>query len=64
MVETEEVIEITQRYSRELDWAYLERQAKMPENDILQELLDLKGKDDRKEEEVYRRITEIPNLKS
>jgi len=64
MVETEEVIEITQRYSRGLDWAYLERQAKMPENDILQELLDLKGKDDRTEEEAYRRITEIPNLKS
>lgn len=32
------------RYKQELDWAYLEKRAKKPENDILKELLGLKRK--------------------
>jgi len=32
------------RYANELDWAYLEKKAEKPENDVLQELMTLKSK--------------------
>ena len=32
------------RYGREIDWAYLEKKAALPENDTLAELRALKGK--------------------
>lgn len=50
---TEEIVEIIKRtesellikkYYNELDWEYIERRAKKPENDILEELLHLKEK--------------------
>jgi predicted nucleotidyltransferase len=38
-----EMVELlVQRYRNELDWAYLERKAALPENDILSEILELK----------------------
>jgi hypothetical protein len=37
------------RYREELDWAYLERRAALPENDTLAELLALKARDDPRE---------------
>jgi hypothetical protein len=32
------------RYAKELDWAYLEKRAEKPENDVLQELMTFKAK--------------------
>jgi len=35
---------LIQKYGNELDWAYLERKAALPENDTLSEILELKTK--------------------
>ena len=51
-METQEVLEIDgemvelliRRYRAELDWSYLEEKTKLPENDTLLEILELKKK--------------------
>ncbi len=43
-IDCEMVELLTRKYVSELDWKYLERRAKKPENDTLQELLELKKK--------------------
>lgn len=35
---------LVRRYKKELDWAYLEKQAAKPDNNTLTELLELKRK--------------------
>ena len=35
---------LVMRYVKELDWAYLEKKAEKPENDVLQELMTFKSK--------------------
>ena len=35
---------LVMRYLKELDWDYLEKKAKKPENDLIQELIELKTK--------------------
>jgi hypothetical protein len=40
-----EMVELLlRRYFKEIEWSYLEKKAEKPENDTLQELLELKGK--------------------
>ncbi len=41
-VDCEMVELLLRKYHNELDWEYLERRAKKPENDTLKELIDLK----------------------
>ena len=35
---------LVMKYGKELDWDYLEKRAKKPENDLIQELDELKTK--------------------
>ncbi len=40
-----EMVELLiKRYKNELDWSYLERKARLPENDTWEEILELKKK--------------------
>ena len=40
-----EMVELLiKRYKNELDWSYLEKKARLPENDTLAEILELKKK--------------------
>ena len=43
-VDCELVELLIKKYIKELDWAYLEKKAVIPGNDVLSELLELKGK--------------------
>ncbi|NCO68094.1 MAG: hypothetical protein COY75_09810 [Nitrospirae bacterium CG_4_10_14_0_8_um_filter_41_23] len=43
-VDCEMVELLIKKYIKELDWAYLEKKAVIPENNVLSELLELKGK--------------------
>ncbi len=43
-IDCEMVELLIKRYQKELDWAYLERRAKKPENDVLKELGQLRRK--------------------
>lgn len=38
---------LIKRYKDDLDWSYLEKKAKLPENDTLKELLEMKEKVER-----------------